>query len=47
MAMVPCDASRRAQRLDLGAFLRGTVPLRELADHAPINYSSAVLGVRG
>ncbi len=36
-----------AQHVDLGAFLRGTVPLRELADHAPINYSSAVLGVRG
>jgi hypothetical protein len=27
-------------------FVRGTVALRELADHAPVNYSSAVLGVR-
>ncbi|HEX6374246.1 MAG TPA: hypothetical protein VFZ91_00835, partial [Allosphingosinicella sp.] len=24
----------------------GNVPVRELADHAPINYVSAVLGVR-
>lgn len=35
------------QYVDLGAFLRGTVAFRELADHAPINYSSGVLGVRG
>jgi Lipase (class 3) len=28
------------------AFLHGTVPSRELADHAPINYVSGVMGVR-
>lgn len=28
------------------AFLRGTVSVRELADHAPINYVSGAMGVR-
>jgi hypothetical protein len=28
------------------AFRPGTVPVRELADHAPINYVSAVMGLR-
>lgn len=28
-------------------FLWGKVPVRELADHAPINYVSAVMGLRG
>ncbi|CAM3649056.1 lipase family protein [Smaragdicoccus niigatensis] len=28
------------------SLLHGTIPSRELADHAPINYCSAILGVR-
>jgi hypothetical protein len=28
------------------AFLRGTVSMRELADHAPINYVSGAMGLR-
>ena len=39
--------SARVDYLLKHAWRRGTVELRELADHAPINYVSALLGKRG
>jgi triacylglycerol lipase len=44
------DAERRRASLcylEEAPFLRGGVVAREIADHAPVNYSSALLGVRG
>jgi hypothetical protein len=34
------------RRLFKYAFRPGTVPVRELADHTPVNYLSAVMGLR-
>lgn len=44
------DADRRQAEIEYlttYAFRRGTVAMRDLADHAPINYVSGVAGVRG
>ncbi|MCE5289152.1 MAG: lipase family protein [Nocardiaceae bacterium] len=43
------DNERReaiARYREFCSLLHGTIPSRELADHAPINYASAILGVR-
>jgi hypothetical protein len=42
------ESDRRVAFLDYlpTALRKGTVTVRELADHAPINYTSAVMGVR-
>ncbi|MGH3767596.1 MAG: lipase family protein [Pseudonocardiaceae bacterium] len=40
------DQREASSAYDKYAVLRGNVPARTLADHAPINYVSAVMGVR-
>ena len=48
-APVFVDETRRKAITDyreLCSLLRGRVPSREIADHAPINYVSAILGIR-